>query len=112
MALFKIFKGSKDDLGVTGGTDKAYDGYAYFTPDNGKFYIDVIPPEGHDGDPANPGVNRIPLSADKADKDSLGNLIDETYAVDIDFVNGNLTLIAGNGDSLATIPIMTAATAS
>ena len=41
MALFKIFKGSSENLGVTGGTDKTKEGYAYFTPDDGRFYIDV-----------------------------------------------------------------------
>ena len=41
MALFKIFKGSSKNLGVTGGTEKTREGYAYFTPDDGKFYIDI-----------------------------------------------------------------------
>ena len=106
MALFKIFKGSKDDLGVTGGTDKAYDGYAYFTPDNGKFYIDVIPPEGQDGDPVNPGINRIPLSADKADRDDLGNIIKNTYAANLNLAGHTLKLIAKDGTTvLSTITL-------
>ena len=102
MALFKIFKGSKDNLGVTGGTDKVYDGYAYFTPDNGKFYIDVVPSEGQDGDPVNPGINRIPLSADKADRDDLGNIIKNTYAASLNLAGHTLTLIAKDGTTVLT----------
>ncbi len=61
MALFKIFKGNSNDLGKTGGTDKVKEGYAYFTPDDGKFYIDIgqdgeTPKVGHN---AQQGVNRI-----------------------------------------------------
>ena len=41
MALFKILKGSSKNLGTAGSTDKTTEGYAYFTPDDGKFYIDV-----------------------------------------------------------------------
>ena len=41
MALFKIFKGDSQNLGVTGGTHITKEGYAYFTPDDGKFYIDI-----------------------------------------------------------------------
>lgn len=37
MALFKILKGSSEGLKKL----KATEGYAYFTPDNGKFYIDI-----------------------------------------------------------------------
>jgi len=101
MALFKIFKGSKDNLGVTGGTDKVYDGYAYFTPDNGKFYIDVVP-EGQDGDPVNPGINRIPLSADKADKDDLGNIIKNAYAASLNLAGHTLKLMAKDGTTVLT----------
>ena len=61
MALFKIFKGSSSNLGKTGGTDKIKEGYAYFTPDDGWFYIDI----GKDGEApkignnAQYGANRI-----------------------------------------------------
>ena len=41
MALFKIFKGNSKNLGIAGGTNKTREGYAYFTPDDGKFYIDI-----------------------------------------------------------------------
>ena len=37
MALFKILKGSSKGLKNL----KATEGYAYFTPDDGKFYIDI-----------------------------------------------------------------------
>ena len=64
MALFKIFKGSKNNLGKdTNGTNEAHDGFAYFTPDDGKFYIDI-----ENSATAIVGENRIPLSADKADR--------------------------------------------
>jgi len=42
LALFKILKGSSSALGKTGNsTYKATEGYAYFTQDDGKFYIDI-----------------------------------------------------------------------
>ena len=37
MALFKILRGSSEGLKNL----KATEGYAYFTPDDGKFYIDI-----------------------------------------------------------------------
>ena len=37
MALFKILQGSAEGLKNL----KATEGYAYFTPDDGKFYIDI-----------------------------------------------------------------------
>jgi hypothetical protein len=45
MALFKILKGDSKNLGKTGGTNITKEGYAYFTPDDGKFYIDVTSDE-------------------------------------------------------------------
>lgn len=42
MALFKILKGGSDRLGAPGNlTQHTKNGYAYFTPDTGKFYIDI-----------------------------------------------------------------------
>ena len=42
MALFKICKGPSEALGRPDSwTRKAKEGYAYFTPDDGKFYIDI-----------------------------------------------------------------------
>lgn len=60
MALFKISKGLSKNLMTN--VPYAKEGFAYFTSDDGKFYIDV---EG-DGTSASPAVigdNRIPLSA-------------------------------------------------
>ena len=37
MALFKIFRGNSSKLPDV----KATEGYVYFTPDDGKFYIDI-----------------------------------------------------------------------
>lgn len=39
MSLFKIFKG--DSTRISTGTTQFHEGYAYFTPDDGKFYIDA-----------------------------------------------------------------------
>ena len=64
MALFKIFKGDSTNLGVTGGTDKAKEGYAYFTPDNGKFYIDIDNGDVVVGTSSANGANRICINDD------------------------------------------------
>lgn len=42
MALFKIFKGKSENLGQEGNTTVINEGFAYFTPDDGKFYIDIL----------------------------------------------------------------------
>lgn len=42
MALFKILKGKSKDLGNTNNTKVINEGFAYFTPEDGKFYIDVL----------------------------------------------------------------------
>lgn len=69
MALFKILKGSSDNLKKV----KATDGYAYFTPDDGKFYIDIASTDSADDvvvnhnktDKVNDKVpNRICINAD------------------------------------------------
>lgn len=63
MALFKIHKGPAANLGANGNiTAVAHEGFAYFTPDDGKFYIDI-----QDADEAIVGVNRIPINSVKAD---------------------------------------------
>lgn len=63
MALFKINKGLATNLAKN--MPYAKEGFAYFTKDDGKFYIDI------DGDgtttKAEINVNRIPLNAAKAD---------------------------------------------
>lgn len=63
MALFRIFKGSSTALGATSATNVANEGFAYFTPDDGKFYIDIATAAT-----AVVGVNRIPLNAKSADE--------------------------------------------
>lgn len=57
MALFKISKGKAADLAAV----KATEGFCWFTPDDGKFYIDTAT-----ADKAVVGTNRICLNADKA----------------------------------------------
>ena len=42
MALFKIFNGKSENLGKESNTEKINEGFAYFTPDDGKFYIDIL----------------------------------------------------------------------
>lgn len=59
MALFKISKGNSVDLAK----QSLNEGYAWFTPDDGKFYIDAK---------INNVLTRVPLSADRADKDKNG----------------------------------------
>jgi hypothetical protein len=63
MALFKINKGLASNLAKN--MPYAKEGFAYFTKDDGKFYIDI---EG-DGTTTKAvvNVNRIPLNAAKAD---------------------------------------------
>jgi len=102
LALFKIFKGPQNNLGTAAsGTNAAHEGYAYFTTDNGKFYIDIV-----DAATAEIGVNRIPLSADKADKDDLGNIIKNTYAASLNLAGHTLKLIAKDGTTvLSTITL-------
>lgn len=61
MALFKILKGNKDNLGKsTNSTKTTNEGWAYFTPDDGKFYIDTTTGETPTiGYKEESGVNRV-----------------------------------------------------
>ncbi len=61
MALFKIFKGHSENFGRPDSfTHKAKEGYAYFTPDDGKFYIDIEDNEKvKSGITSMDGTNRI-----------------------------------------------------
>lgn len=49
MALFKIFKGTADNFKDPNNNkiNTTNSGYAYFTPDDGKFYIDVCEDNEH-----------------------------------------------------------------
>lgn len=60
MALFKISKGLSKNLMTN--VPYAKEGFAYFTSDDGKFYIDING-DGTNASPAVIGENRIPLSA-------------------------------------------------
>lgn len=60
MALFKISKGLSKNLMTN--VPYAKEGFAYFTSDDGKFYIDING-DGTNASPAVIGDNRIPLSA-------------------------------------------------
>ena len=66
MALFKIEKGTAANL--VANRPNAVEGYAYFTTDDGKFYIDVSGGTAESPVSAIVGTNRIPLSADRADR--------------------------------------------
>lgn len=60
MALFKISKGLAANLAKN--VPNAKEGFAYFTSDDGKFYIDIAG-DGTTATPAIVGTNRIPLNA-------------------------------------------------
>lgn len=62
MALFKIEKGTAANL--VANRSKANEGWAYFTTDDGKFYIDIA---GNGTQDAVVGTNRICLNSAKAD---------------------------------------------
>lgn len=110
MALFKISKGLSTNL-ITN-VPNAKEGFAYFTTDDGKFYID-IDGDGSNNTPAVIGNNRIPLNAYTSDilkatsmgtndnvvyplltfkvKDSTKNLIEAKYGA-IGIKNGTLVI--------------------
>lgn len=110
MALFKISKGLSINLMTN--VPNAKEGFAYFTTDDGKFYID-IDGDGSSNTPAAIGNNRIPLNAYTSDilkatsmgtndnvvyplltfkiKDSTKNLIEAKYGA-IGIKNGTLVI--------------------
>ena len=110
MALFKISKGLSKNLMTN--VPYAKEGFAYFTSDDGKFYID-IDGDGSNNTPAVIGNNRIPLNAYTSDilkatsmgtndnvvyplltfkvKDSTKNLIEAKYGA-IGIKNGTLVI--------------------
>ena len=110
MALFKISKGLSTNLMTN--VPNAKEGFAYFTTDDGKFYID-IDGDGSNNTPAVIGNNRIPLNAYTSDilkatsmgtndnvvyplltfkvKDSTKNLIEAKYGA-IGIKNGTLVI--------------------
>lgn len=79
MALFKISKGLSKNLMTN--VPYAKEGFAYFTSDDGKFYID-IDGDGTNTSPAIIGDNRIPLSALSTDWIKATKIEDtETYPI-------------------------------
>lgn len=79
MALFKISKGLSKNLMTN--VPYAKEGFAYFTSDDGKFYIDVEG-DGTNSSPAVIGYNRIPLSALSTDWIKATKIEDtETYPI-------------------------------
>lgn len=115
MALFKISKGLAANLAKN--VPNAKEGFAYFTSDDGKFYIDTAG-DGTTATPAVVGTNRIPLNAYASDvlkagemsttdgvvypilafkiTDTAKNLVEAKYGK-IGFKNG--TLVIPNLDS-------------
>lgn len=96
MALFKIFRGTSSNLGKSGNTTAtAKEGYAYFTPDNGKLYIDIAT-----ADTAVLGTNRIALNAANADtiggtsKSNLFNSVSWTHPLTLNLQIGGTTKTA------------------
>lgn len=92
MALFKISRGNSVDLVKQPLTE----GYAWFTPNDGKFYIDAL---------VDNNLTRVPLSSDRADKDKNGRDI-TTYTTFYFWLNedsnGNLSLSTGLKGETAT----------
>ena len=115
MALFKIFKGTADALGKVPSQNSqdtrfAHEGFAYFTTDDGKFYIDIAGSTSNDNTEAistygSSNRNRIPISAEKADRDNSGNLIRENYAssLSLDTTNNRLLLKSNDNKNLSSI---------
>ena len=98
LALFKVFKGAAQGLN----SQALSDGYCWFTYDDGKFYIDYK-------DPTDQQLKRKALNANMADSDKFGDLINETYAVNLELTSNNLdnilTLYSKNDIVLATVSL-------
>lgn len=120
MALFKVSKGLAKNLMTK--VPNAKEGFAYFTSDDGKFYIDISG-DGTSATKAVIGTNRIPLNAYASDvlkassmptndnivypilafnlKDATKNLIEAKYT-QIGIKNGSLVIpnVAGKDEIL------------
>lgn len=96
MALFKVSKGASNGLS----NQALGDGFCWFTYDDGKFYIDYK-------DPTDDIVKRKALNANRADADSLGNILNSSYAASLNFTNNTLSLLAKNGTTLTTVALST-----
>ena len=110
MALFKIYKGKSENLSTNSQSKFATEGYAYFTTDEGKLYIDISTDSTN---PAVIGQNRICLNANKADSatyDSKNQEIIGTYIKSIELQNDvaapTYKLTFGNdSDTTISLPI-------
>lgn len=86
MALFKILKGIASDLGKQPKTE----GYAWFTTDEHKLYVDLS--SGDDG-------VRVPLNAECADKDGNGQVIADTYMTKVNPTGSGYVSIGRKADT-------------
>lgn len=92
MALFKIFRGPSERLKDV----KPTEGYAYFTPDDGKFYIDIKTAETPTvGNTSANGANRICINANEFMNDLIldcGTASGWTQTTVVYFVSGDSDL--------------------
>ena len=87
MALFKISKGTSSSLGISGNsTYYAKEGFAYFTTDDGKMYIDIA--GNGTSTIATMGTNRIALNAARAD---IATTVDDGAITNAKIANGTIT---------------------
>lgn len=119
MALFKILRGNSSALAGA----PLNDGFAYFTPDDGRFYIDVALTNTplnvdivKDGVVNGEHIYRIQLrpevaeeaiqaaTATNATNDSLGHSIVDTYVMDVSYNANNQLEIKKGGGGYTTLP--------
>jgi hypothetical protein len=106
LALFKLFKGTSDEFQNSNKVSKANEGWAYFTTDDGKFYIDISGDGTTDAISGygETGRNRIPINAEKADKDEAGHDL-TSYYMHSGAINSHImSLQSSEGDILYIIP--------
>lgn len=91
MALFKILRGQSTNLN----SQDLHDGYAYFTPDDGRFYIDVAlanPPQYMDMVKKSGTVNGSTIYRIEVERQAM-------YS----FTNSNATLAWGTSKTIANV---------
>lgn len=105
MALFKIFKGLSSNFGKEGNpTNETKEGFAYFTPDDGKFFIDVTSGETPRlGTSTKFGANRIWINSGNLDEliFDCGTAFGWTEHR-ISFINAGNSIINNTPDSYVT----------
>lgn len=99
MAAFKIMKGPSSRIDTT--ITPYHEGYAWFTPDDGKFYIDAAISSGADNSPSALLVSNILTNVtwDKAGTD--GNVILAFKTDGLALSDGMFTL--SDGDTMTTL---------